>query len=98
MVTRHSPLPVRQAMLDIGEYLTAWRKFQRLTVADLSKRSGVSASTIARIEDGHGASLENVLLVATTLGVRDALVAAIDPFESERGRALMAAELPRRVG
>ena len=97
MASRRPPPAVRTAMTDVGENLAAWRKLQRLTVADLSRRSGVSTSTIARIEDGHGASLENVLLVATALGVREALVGATDPFESERGRALMASELPRRV-
>ncbi|MDO5697527.1 MAG: helix-turn-helix transcriptional regulator [Dermatophilus congolensis] len=91
------PLAVRTGMRDIGEHLAAWRKLQGLSVAALSERCGVSASTITRVEKGKGASLDNVLIIARGLGIMESVTEAFDPWNHERGRALLQSHLPQRI-
>jgi hypothetical protein len=50
-----------------------------------------------RLENGEGASLENVLRVARALGVLDSLVAALDPYATDVGRLRSEEALPERV-
>lgn len=55
-----TPRPVGRAMQRIGQDLATWRKLRRLTVAEVADRAGISESTPGRLENGRGASLENV--------------------------------------
>ncbi|UJH70378.1 hypothetical protein L0A91_14785 [Ornithinimicrobium sp. INDO-MA30-4] len=51
-----------------------------------------------RLERGDtGVSLETVLGVARALGALDRVVDALDPYQTDLGRARAAAALPRRV-
>jgi hypothetical protein len=50
-----------------------------------------------RLENGDGASLENVLRVARALGVLDSLVTALDPYATDVGRLRSQEALPERV-
>jgi hypothetical protein len=54
-------------------------------------------STLIRLENGRGASLENVLRVARALGVMDELASSLDPYVTEAGRLRADEALPRRV-
>jgi transcriptional regulator with XRE-family HTH domain len=92
-----TPLPVRRAQARIGADLATWRKLRRLTAAEVADRAGMSVSTLARLERGDGASLENTLAVARALGVLDALAGAVDPYETDLGRARADEALPQRV-
>ena len=91
------PRPVGRAMQRIGQDLATWRKLRRLTAAEVADRAGISESTLGRLENGRGASLENVLRVARALGVLDQLTAAVDPYATDVGQLRADEALPRRV-
>ncbi len=100
MATRPSgamPLPVRRGLTRIGEDLATWRRLRRLTVAEVADRAGVGVSTVSRLENGDGASLSNTLAVARALGALDLLTSALDPYETDLGRARADESLPQRV-
>lgn len=96
-VATPTPLPVRRGLSTIGGQLATWRRLRRLTAEQVADRAGVSRSTVAALEGGRGASLENALRVARALGVLDLIVHAADPYETDLGRARADEELPRRV-
>ena len=50
-----------------------------------------------RLENGEGATMENLLRVARALGVLDPLVAALDPYKTDIGRLRSEEALPERV-
>lgn len=66
-------------MRRLGSDLATWRRIRRLSVAELSERSGVGIATITRLEAGQGAPLEHVLRVASALGVGEVLATALTP-------------------
>lgn len=66
-------------MRRLGRDLATWRRLRRLTVEELSRRSGVGVATITRLESGQGAPLEHVLRVASALGVGEVLATALTP-------------------
>jgi DNA-binding XRE family transcriptional regulator len=69
-----------------------------MTQAQLADRAGVSRETIIRLEDGDGGvRLENVLRVLRALGLLDAIVQSLDPYESDVGRLRADEHLPQRV-
>lgn len=89
---------VRRAGADIGAQLTAWRKIQNLTAQQVAERANISRDTLRRLEHGEvGVSLESVLSVARALGALDRLVDALDPYQTDLGRARAATALPKRV-
>lgn len=90
-------LPIRRAQTRIGADLATWRRLRRLTVAEVADRAGLSVSTLTRLERGDGASLEHTLAVARALGVLEALAGAVDPYETDLGRARADEVLPQRV-
>ncbi len=82
----------------VGEYFSDWRKLHGLKVAEVAERAGVSVNTVRDLEVGKGGtSLITVLTVARILGVDNLLVEALDPYNTELGRARAAEKLPRRV-
>lgn len=97
MVT-HTSARILRATRQIGENLTAWRKLQSLTAAQVADRAGVSRTTLSKLEHGEsGVSLGVVLEVLRALGQLDAVVKATDPYESDLGRIRASQELPQRV-
>jgi len=95
--SRGTPLPVRRAQARIGADLATWRRLRRLTAVEVADRAGVSVSTVGRLERGDGASLEHTLAVARALGVLEELAGAVDPYETDVGRARADEALPQRV-
>ena len=76
----------------LGKTIAERRLTRNWTQAELAERSGVSASTLRRLEAGESTQLANFLRVLRALGVVDQLAALApeaDPFEdvrAERGR------------
>lgn len=66
-------------MRRLGTDLATWRRIRKLTVEELSQRSGVGIATITRLEAGRGAPLEHVLRVASALGVVEVLATSLAP-------------------
>jgi transcriptional regulator with XRE-family HTH domain len=97
MAITPTPAAVAGAQRRIGENLATWRKLRQLTAAQVADRAGISRQTVMRLENGDGASLENVLRVARALGVLDAVVSAVDPYTTDLGRLRSQEALPERV-
>jgi transcriptional regulator with XRE-family HTH domain len=97
MAGSRTPVAVANGQRRIGDELGTWRRLRRLTAAQVADRAGISRHTVMRLENGEGASLENVLRVARALGVIDSLVAALDPYATDVGRLRSEEALPERV-
>lgn len=98
MVVKQTPARVRRAAEDIGAQLSAWRRMQDLTAVQVAERANISRDTLRRLEHGDPAvSLGTVLGVARALGALDRVVDALDPYQTDLGRARASAALPKRV-
>ena len=98
MGTRPLPVRVRRAALEVGEHLVTWRKLQNLTAAQVAERAGISRTTLRRLEHGDPAVGFDVFLsVARALGQLDRIAPALDPYETDLGRARADQALPQRV-
>ncbi len=98
MVVQQPPARVRRAAEDVGAQLAAWRRIQNLTAVQVAERANISRDTLRRLEHGDPAvSMGTVLGVARALGALDRLVDALDPYQTDLGRARASAALPKRV-
>ena len=97
MAASRTPIAVANGQRRIGEDLATWRRLRRLTAAQVADRAGISRYTVMRLENGEGATMENLLRVARALGVLDQLVEAVDPFQTDVGRLRSEEALPERV-
>jgi transcriptional regulator with XRE-family HTH domain len=92
-----TPTAVSRSVRVVGEQLATWRKLRRLTAAEVADRAGIDVRTVLSLEQGKGATLENVLRVARALGVLDVITEAMDPYSSDVGRLRADEVLPSRV-
>jgi transcriptional regulator with XRE-family HTH domain len=97
MAASRTPIAVANGQRRIGEDLATWRRLRRLTAAQVADRAGISRYTVMRLENGEGATMENLLRVARALGVLDQLVEAVDPYQTDVGRLRSEEALPQRV-
>lgn len=92
------PYAVDSAARGIGAHFATWRKLQRLTAQQLAERAGVSRSTISKLENGDSSvGFDVVLRVARALGVLQGLEDALDPLNTDLGRARLEQRLPQRI-
>lgn len=92
-----TPVPVKRSLRTIGHNLATQRKLLGLTARMVADRAGTTSPTISKLENGEGTSLEITLRVMRVLGLMDEVVAATDPFATERGRLMIGEKLPQRV-
>lgn len=98
MVKRPLPVRVRRSAVEIGDHVVAWRKLQNLTAEQVAERAGISRTTLRRLEHGDpGVGFDVFLGVARALGQLDRIVEALDPYETDLGRARADETLPQRV-
>ena len=82
----------------LGAHVAAWRKLQGLTAEQLAERAGISRPTLSKLESGDLAvTLNTYLNVLRALGQLDQAVQALDPYETDLGRARADEVLPQRV-
>jgi transcriptional regulator with XRE-family HTH domain len=94
----HVPVRTRLASQRLGEHITAWRKLQGLTAQQVAERADISRTTLRRLEHGESSvTLATYLNVARVLGQLDRAVGALDPYETDLGRARADEQLPARV-
>ncbi|MEZ5190462.1 MAG: helix-turn-helix transcriptional regulator [Schumannella sp.] len=68
------------------------------TSAQVAERAGISRPTLSKLENGDpGVTMQTLLAVARALGVSNSLTTALDPYESDLGRASADRVLPQRV-
>lgn len=95
---RPSPPRTIRAATTIGTYVVNWRKLRGLTAQQVSERAGISRPTLRKVETGDPTvTLETFLNVLRALGRLEAVVQALDPYETELGRARADQRLPIRV-
>ncbi|MBM6403450.1 helix-turn-helix transcriptional regulator [Phycicoccus sp. CSK15P-2] len=95
---RPTPAKTRRAAAQIGEHVLTWRKLHELTAEQVCQRAGISRPTLRKVESGDPTvSLETFLNVLRALGRLDSVVTALDPYETELGRARADQALPERV-
>lgn len=87
-----------RAAAEIGEHLATWRKLQGLTAQQVAERAGIVRGTLRRLESGEPTvGLDTLLAVTRALGITERLVDALDPYETDFGRARANVALPKRV-
>lgn len=92
------PAKTRLSAQRIGAQLTAWRKLQSLTAQQVADRAGISRDTLRSLERGEvTVGFETFLNVSRVLGTLDRVVEALDPYETDLGRARADQALPIRV-
>jgi len=98
MAARPLPVTVRRAAGEVGENLASWRKLLGLTAEQVADRAGISRGTLRRLEHGDpGVSLGALLSVTRALGQLPQIPHALDPYETDLGRARSDLRLPQRV-
>jgi transcriptional regulator with XRE-family HTH domain len=91
------PRTIRTAE-QVGEHLRTWRLLLGLTAKQVSERAGISLTTLSRLENGDpGINYTTFLEVVRSLGLLDPLDKALDPWESDLGRARAKMALPKRI-
>ncbi len=98
MVARTVPARTRRAAQALGERCVEWRKLQGLTAEQVAQRAGISKPTLWKLESGDpGVSLGILLDVVRALGFLDELLDAVDPLQTDLGKARAGEALPKRV-
>lgn len=96
--SRPLPYAVDSAAREMGVHFATWRKLQRLTAQQLAERAGIARSTLSKLENGDSSvGFDVVLRVARALGVLQQLEDALDPLDTDLGRARADERLPKRV-
>jgi transcriptional regulator with XRE-family HTH domain len=81
-----------------GEHVKTWRLLLGLSAKQVCERAGISVSTLSRLENGDpGVNYTTFLEVIRSLGLTDSLDKALDPWESDLGRARARLVLPQRI-
>ncbi|MFZ4892917.1 helix-turn-helix domain-containing protein [Plantibacter sp. Mn2098] len=79
---------VRVAAATIGEDFAGWRKILGLTAAQVAERADITRDTLRKLEHGDpSVSFSAVLRVARALGILDTLTDALEPLNTDLGRA-----------
>ncbi len=90
------PTVILRSAREIGLDFTGWRKILGLTAAQVADRADVTRDTLRKLEHGDpSVSFHVVLRVARALGILDTLTAALDPLDTDLGRA-RAGQLERK--
>jgi transcriptional regulator with XRE-family HTH domain len=72
-----------EAMQSLARFVKTVRLNQEMILEELSARSGVSRSSLIRLEKHGAGSIETQVKVFAALGVLDVLVAAFVPSEKQ---------------
>ena len=62
-----------RALIEIGERVKRHRLNRNLSQKEIAKRSGIGLASVARLEDGKGSTLANLVRVLTALDALDSL-------------------------
>lgn len=82
----------------LGEHIRVWRKLLGLRAEQIAERADISLATYSKIENGNpGVTLAKFLAVLRALGLIQRVDTALDPYESDLGRARADQMLPKRI-
>lgn len=92
------PLPVRRALLKLGQDIRHARLRRRIPAAVVAERASISRTTLFKLEKGDpGVSIGITGTVLFVLGMEDRLGEVADIKHDEQGLALDEERLPKRV-
>ncbi|WP_309146974.1 helix-turn-helix transcriptional regulator [Curtobacterium sp. MCSS17_006] len=95
---RSMPAAITRSARAIGEDFTGWRKVLGLTAEQVADRADITRATLRKLEHGDPTvGFHVVLRVARALGVLDALTEAVDPLQTDLGRARADMLLRKRI-
>lgn len=90
------PIVIQRSAREIGADFAGWRKVLGLTAAQVADRADVTRGTLRKLEHGDSTvSFHVVLRVARALGILETLTQALDPLNTDLGRA-RAGQLQRK--
>ncbi|HIJ88670.1 MAG TPA: helix-turn-helix transcriptional regulator [Desulfuromonadales bacterium] len=72
-----------EALLTLATFVKTVRLNQEMTLEELAARTGVSRSSLIRLEKQGAGSTETQVKVLAALGVLDQLVSALEPPEKQ---------------
>ena len=92
------PSSVRRALRKLGADINIARRKRRVSLADMAQGSGVSLSTLRRLERGDpSVSLAALAMVLMVLGEARRLDGLLDVAGDDSGLLLDLATLPKRI-
>lgn len=92
------PIPLKRALLTLGENIRSARLKRRISTAMMAERAGISRTTLLKIEKGNPAvSMENYAMVLFVLGMTNRLAELCSPSKDFVGLDLEAERLPKRI-
>ncbi|WP_105034931.1 helix-turn-helix domain-containing protein [Cryobacterium aureum] len=95
MVTELPSAIIRSAR-EIGLNFAGWRKILGLTAAQVADRADITRDTLRKLEHGDPTvSFHVVLRVSRALGLLETITMALDPLDTDLGRA-RAGQLERK--
>ena len=94
---QYLPVKVRRDLRLLGERFSQQRRLLALTLDDVAQRAGVSRATVFNLEHARPVRSDTLLSVANVLQLDDALVGAVDPYQTDLGKLRMSQQLPKRV-
>lgn len=87
-----------EAIAALGDNVRIARQRRGLSQTALAKKSGVSASTIKRLEAGHaGVSLSSIANILIPIGLERHLATLLSPQSDHEGEALEKLNRPKRI-
>lgn len=95
---RTVPAAISRSARDIGADFAGWRKILGLTAEQVADRADITRDTLRKLEHGDPTvGFHVVLRVARALGVLDTLTGALDPLNTDLGRARADMLLRKRI-
>ncbi len=92
------PIPVMRALRKLGEDLNHARRRRRITLKLMAERSGLSRTTVGKIEKGDAStSIGGYAAVLFVLGMEERLGDLVDSVHDLVGLRLEDEKLPKRV-
>lgn len=90
------PAVILRSAHEIGQDFAGWRKILGLTAAQVADRADITRDTLRKLEHGDPTvSFHVVLRVARALGILETVTKALDPLDTDLGRA-RAGQLDRK--
>lgn len=92
------PLPVRRALLKLGEDLALARRRRRISTASMAERVQVSVATLRRMERGDPrVAIGSVAQALLVLNAIDRVAQLLDTGSDDVGLQLMDEAVPKRI-
>lgn len=98
MAAKVNSLNARRALAALGANVKTARLKRRISVKDFAERTGVSESTISRLEKGDdGVSIGTLAMACLVLGEIGRISDFLDPGSDDTGLLLDRQALPKRI-